>query len=173
MFIGDQCSLGINFYRGSMFVDIMGYLYPQIYFPQIFNKVMNHLISNQLPTNFHPHKYLTKYIKPVTHEIKSQLTSKILIIYEHWPPQIKMISQYISRHHTDWGDIIVQSAGFIQTEVTLLSNQQVFYKQRRHYCPIRRQYRIYLLYVDWDNSHILCKLSGVSWDRPLIRLRHG
>ena len=106
---------------GLMFVDFVGYLYPRIY---VHTNVSQ---SDELPTD---HAF--------TREMTSSRTSKILTIHDYWPPRIKMISQFISRHHTDWSDIIVQSAGFIQTEVTLLSNQQALYRQRRHYCPIRR-----------------------------------
>ena len=125
-----------------MFVDIMGYLYPQIYFPQIFNKVMNHLISNQLPTNFHPHKYLTKYwiilyqtsyppnYVPANQKnfgnlwILAPTNKNDFTVHQQASYRLRWHYCPISRLYTDWSDIIVQSTGIIQTEETLLSNQK-------------------------------------------------
>lgn len=61
--------------------DFAGYHYPQIYVLTIIlqGKESSHCIMQQA----------------VTGEMTSKRTGLILIIREHWPPRIKIVSQYL------------------------------------------------------------------------------
>lgn len=66
---------------GSMFVHFVGFPDPQMYVPMNFIEVMHCVIlwCNKL----------------VNHKITFKRTNTILIIQEHWFPQIKIIPQYL------------------------------------------------------------------------------
>jgi hypothetical protein len=111
---------GIIFVRGGpMFMDFVGNPYPRIYIPMnmfLFLLIQSLLILSRLDYSL------------VIHVITSTRTSKILVSTKHWPPQIKIIPEKITRFK--WCLEKVQNQSFIQSS---RGNRQVILTDIRNH----------------------------------------